>query len=164
MRRVSLAAFAVVLFSVLIGGTPAQAQDKPIQLSLFTPIQIFPDDVGIKGFRFDLIYGRNAGMVGFDLGIANHTTDREFVGVEWGLVGITEADGTGWQNNAVSWAGSSFTGLQTGIFNRAGRLTGLQLGLINYAESVESGLQIGLANIIKEGGWLPFMVIVNGGF
>jgi hypothetical protein len=41
-------------------------------------------------------------------------------------------------------------------------MKGLRIGLVNWAGSVQRGLQIGLANIIERDGWLPFMVIVNG--
>jgi hypothetical protein len=47
--------------------------------------------------------------------------------------------------------------------NYAGRINGLQLGLVNYAERAH-GVQIGLINIIKEGGFLPVMIIANWGF
>jgi len=63
-------------------------------------------------------------------------------------------------------------GLQTGTVNYAGRLTGIQLGLVNYAETVESGLQVGLVNIMPQNPWFtdvpnalaPGMVFLNWRF
>jgi hypothetical protein len=62
--------------------------------------------------------------------------------------------------------------LQTGTVNLTGRLTGLQLGFINYAETVDTGLQIGLINIIPQNRFLtelpeelsPAMLFVNWRF
>jgi hypothetical protein len=63
--------------------------------------------------------------------------------------------------------------VQTGFLNYAGRLRGLQLGLINLADAASSGLQIGLINVINQNTrWFsglpdelaPAMVFVNWGF
>ena len=40
---------------------------------------------------------------------------------------------------------------------------GLQLGIVNYAIQYH-GIQLGLINIIKEGGMLPFFPIFNFSF
>ncbi|MEN8246465.1 MAG: hypothetical protein ABFS43_16370 [Thermodesulfobacteriota bacterium] len=53
----------------------------------------------------------------------------------------------------MNYATGHFTGWQNGIFNYAGTLTGLQLGWVNFAKSAQSGIQIGLVNIIKENQW-----------
>jgi hypothetical protein len=55
------------------------------------------------------------------------------------------------------------------ILNYAGNLTGLQLGLINYAETATTGVQIGLVNLIPSNQWFselpdelaPAMIFVN---
>jgi hypothetical protein len=56
-----------------------------------------------------------------------------------------------------------FTGFQSGVVNSARAMKGLQWGLVNHAGTLK-GLQLGLVNIIQSGGWLPFMVLVNGAF
>jgi len=48
-------------------------------------------------------------------------------------------------------------------FNYAKEVTGLQLGVVNYAERLNKGLQLGLVNIAKNG-FLPVFVIVNFNF
>lgn len=159
--RLGISVGLALLFSI---ATPARAGDKPIQLALFAPVQIFPDTDGIAGLRLNLLYGRNLSVTGLDIGLVNHTTSGDVKGVQWGAVGYVEGGFVGWQSNIANIVNRDFTGLQFGAFNYAERLEGLQLGVVNYAESVDGGLQIGLANIITEGGWLPFMIIVNGGF
>ncbi len=37
--------------------------------------------------------------------------------------------------------------------NITGRLTGLQFGFVNFAETVDTGLQIGLINIMPQNQW-----------
>jgi len=156
-----LATLCVVLGLLL----PAQilGADRPVQLSLFTPIQIFSDKDDITAFRFSLIYGRNASVTGLDLGMFKHTTSGVSKGLQWGFVSWNEADFTGWQYNTVNVTGGDFKGFQWGFFNYAGSAKGLQLGFINYAETMY-GLQIGFANIIREGGVFPVLPIVNWSF
>jgi hypothetical protein len=47
--------------------------------------------------------------------------------------------------------------------NSAGSGDGLMLGFVNVAQKMH-GLQIGLVNIIKEGGQFPVFPIVNWSF
>ncbi|HEY4743725.1 MAG TPA: hypothetical protein VIH45_03645 [Desulfuromonadaceae bacterium] len=54
-------------------------------------------------------------------------------------------------------------GFQLGtIYNQAGAMEGLQLGLVNVCSKMQ-GVQIGLVNVIKENN-IPFFPIVNGRF
>ena len=151
-----------ILALLVLAPLAAQAKERPINLSLVTPIQIFPDTDSIVGFRFSLIYGRNASFTGLDLGLVNHTTGP-FKGVQFGLVGIAEKGFLGWQDNFVNITYGKMEGLQVGAFNYAEHARGVQFGLVNYAGTI-SGIQIGLVNIIRKGGFLPVMVIFNGSF
>ncbi len=155
--------FAVVLVACVIVTTtsPAVSQGKPIQLSLFNPVQIVPETESISGFRLSLLYGRNANMSGFDWGLVTSTTGN-FTGVQWGLVGMVEGDFQGWQHNLVSITNGSFEGLQVGAYNSANYVNGLQFGLFNSAGSMK-GIQLGLLNFIKKDGFMPFFPIVNWG-
>jgi len=150
-----------LLAATTLTPSPALGQEKPVNLALVTPIQIFPADVAIKGVRLNVIYGRNAALTGLDLGIANHVVG-EGKGVQWGLVNISGSF-VGWQNGWVNVSEQEFEGLQWGLVNSAGRINGLQLAFVNYAKRA-NGIQIGIVNIIKEGGQFPFMVIANWGF
>jgi hypothetical protein len=173
--------------------TPVQAQSRPIQLSLFTPAQIFHESNPISGIRLNLIYGRNVSVTGLDVGLINHTTTGHSKGVQWGLISVADSDFTGWHNSFVgvtkgdfkgvqwgivsvvnsnftgwqdSWVGvtkGDFEGFQSGLVNYANNMSGFQLGLVNYTETM-NGLQVGLVNIIRQGGTFPVFPIVNWSF
>jgi hypothetical protein len=164
MRRLSLAVPVLAVLCLLAPANGwADSQGKPISLGLFTPVQIVPEGQGIEGFRFSLIYGKNAFLSGFDLGLVN-TTAGKVTGVQWGIVSIVGGNFTGWQTNGiVSLTERSFEGLQMGLYNQAQHAKGLQLGLVNNTVTME-GVQIGLINIIKKGGMLPVFVLFNFSF
>jgi len=139
------------------------AQGQPIQLSLITPIQIVEETESISGFRFNLIYGKNANVSGFDLGLVNKTTGMQD-GVQWGGVNLTDAGMKGWQAGFVNISKGNFVGLQTGTVNyHEGHFNGLQFSIVNYAATLK-GLQLGIINIIGEGGFLPVFPIFNFDF
>lgn len=176
MKKIVLMFVAVIaLFSSAVG--EAKAQDKPIQLALFAPIQIFPDTTTIKGVRFSLLYGRNATVKGLDIGLVSHATSGLSKGAQFGIVGIVDEDFIGFQNNWVNITKGNFEGFQWGLVNlannangfqlafvnHANHASGFQLGLVNYARTLD-GLQIGLINIIKTGGQFPVFPIVNWSF
>lgn len=142
---------------------PALAQQKPIQLSLFAPVQIVSEENGVAGIRLSLLYGKNAYVSGFDWGLVSHSTSGTSKGVQFGLVGIVDGGFVGWQNTAVNITKHNFEGFQWGVVNYAGSASGFQLGLVNYAMTMK-GLQIGLVNIIKQGGQFPVFPIVNWSF
>jgi hypothetical protein len=161
-RLCILLAFVLVMCSVM--HAPIRAEEtRPIQLSLVTPVQIFPEEYRITGVRLNLLYGRNAAVSGLDLGLVNHTTTGESVGLQYGLVGVNDSDFLGWQDCVVNITNGNFEGFQYGIVNYAGHMSGFQLGLVNYARTAK-GLQIGLVNIIRQGGQFPVFPIVNWSF
>ena len=151
--------YAIVL--AILATSSVFAQGKPVQLALFNPLQIVPEDESISGFRLSLIYGRNANMTGLDWGLVTKTTGN-FSGVQWGFVGLVDGNFEGWQDNFVSITNGSFKGLQMGAYNSADFVNGVQFGLINTAGSMK-GIQLGLLNFIKQGGFMPFFPIVNWG-
>lgn len=154
----------IVLFFIMFFVTEISAQDKPVQLALFNPVQVFDENTSITGLRISLIYGKNTQVSGLDWGLINHMTSGVSKGVQFGLVGIVESDFMGWQDNGVNITKGKFEGLQWGIVNYAGTVSGVQIGLVNYAANMTKGLQIGLINIIKQGGQFPFFPIVNWAF
>jgi hypothetical protein len=155
---------AVVLTVLCAAATQAgESKTQPVQLALFSPVQIFSPDYSISGIRLNLIYGKNATVTGLDWGLINHTTTGESVGWQLGIVGLVEADFMGWQDNWVNVVKGNFRGLQWGFVNSANHAGGLQFGLVNYARTL-NGLQIGLINIIKQGGQFPVFPIVNWSF
>lgn len=178
-RLASLLVVAVVaVATVMFLAPPSHAQEaKPISLSLFDPVQIVNRDNAVHGFRFNLIYGNNAGIKGVDIGLVNRNTGSH-EGFQWGVVNWTEGDFSGWQTGPVGNVGGKMTGLQTAMIlsmndsgkgvmwsggNISDNFVGLQVGLVNYAIEYH-GIQIGLINIIKHGGMLPIFPFFNFSF
>jgi len=147
-----------ILFSYVIN-----AQDNPIQLSLFNPVQIVPENESVSGIRLNLIYTKNVNVTGFDWGLVNKTTGKQ-LGVQWGFVNLVDGGFTGWQSGAVNVTYGGSVGLQTGWVNyHSGYFNGLQFSIVNYSATLK-GLQLGLINIIGEGGFLPVFPIFNFDF
>jgi hypothetical protein len=172
--RVAPAALSSVLAIGL--ATSLAAQGKPIQLSLFTPVQIVPEKEGVTAVRLNLIYSVNKSVQYVDLGLVNMTSGGFSSGIQWAAVAINKGPFTGWQSGLAAVTQARFKGLQTGVFasalegqglqwggvNLSDNWNGLQLGIVNYAKRT-SGVQVGLVNIIKEGGQFPIFPIVNWG-
>ena len=155
-------ALQIVAFFVLFS-TVVFAQENPIQLSLFNPVQIVPASESVSGIRLNLIYTKNVNVTGLDLGLVNETTGKQ-LGVQWGFVNLTDGGFTGWQSGAVNVTHGGSVGLQTGWVNyHMGHFNGLQFSIVNYSATLK-GLQLGLINIIGEGGFLPVFPIFNFDF
>jgi len=142
---------------------PVQAGDKPINLSLFTPISIAKETDSVSAFRFSLLYGKNTSVQAVDIGLVSHTTSGESVGLAWSVVNYNEGSFTGIQLGAVNYTKTDFKGFQWSWVNVAGNAEGFQLGFVNSAQHLH-GIQIGLVNIIKEDGFMPIFPIVNWSF
>ncbi|MEJ2105262.1 MAG: hypothetical protein P8X47_11900 [Ignavibacteriaceae bacterium] len=154
--------FHVVSIIILFAALTA-AQDNPIQLSLFNPVQIVPENESVSGLRLNLIYTKNVNVTGFDWGLVNHTTGKQ-LGVQWGGVNITDGGFSGWQAGFVNISRGNSVGLQTSWVNyHGGFFNGLQFSIVNYSATLK-GLQLGLINIIGEGGFLPVFPIFNFDF
>jgi len=174
MKARSLVAVSALFLAAAL---PLAAQDKPIQLALFNPVQLVPESQGVSALRLNLIYSVNQSVKYVDLGLVNVTNGGPSSGVQWALVAINRGAFTGWQNAAAAVTRGPFTGLQSGWYtsaqqgegvqwgavNTAASWNGLQLGLVNYAQSLH-GVQIGIVNIIKQGGQFPIFPIVNWSF
>ena len=161
--KLSMCALVAALFCGVLGPVACVADEKPVQLSFFAPLQIYPEETDITAFRLNLIYGRNASLTGIDLGFINHLTTGESVGAQIGFFGWNDADFSGWQYNTVNITKTNFKGLQWGFVNVAGNARGLQLGFFNYSETMH-GLQLGFINVIREGGLLPVFPLINWSF
>ena len=157
MRMGSWMALCVSILAVL----PAAAADKPINLSLFTPVSMAKEGESVTAFRFNLLYGKNASVGVVDLGLVNQTTTLSH-GLQWGVVNFNEGSESGLQIATVNYNKGTTKGLQWAAVNYAETAGGLQVAFVNYARKID-GVQIGAINIIKEGGFLPVMIIANWG-
>ena len=174
MRTRSLAA---ALALACVAATPLFAQQNPIQLALFTPVQLVPEGQSVAVLRLNLIYAVNRSVKYVDLGFVNVTSGGASSGVQWAFVAINQGSFTGWQSAAAAVTRGPFVGLQSGWFtsarqgeglqwgvvNTAASWNGLQLGLVNYTQRLH-GVQVGLINIIRQGGTFPVFPLVNWSF
>ncbi len=151
--------------------TGAYAGTKPFQLSLTPDIAVQSRDTQINGVTLN-IWGENP-QHALALGFVNGSND-DSSGVSFGFLANYAQSYKGlefaWLAN---YASDNFSGLQLAAFNYAGNLRGLQLGFINFAQTSQQGLQIGLINIMAETKtWFtdfphavaPGMVLVNWRF
>jgi len=172
---------ALVLSTIALVPEPASAQTKPVQLGLVTPLQIVPEDQSVGAFRLCLIYCANDDVQYVDLGLVLKTRGKnegiqlngvglghDFSGFQWGWAGsyntgrLSGVQLAGLGNYTVSGKGVQWSG----IFNGSEDFGGLQVALVNYTKSLQ-GLQVGLINIITEGGdifGLPIFPFVNFDF
>jgi len=159
----NITALTVIGIFILFLSSSGHAQSKPINVALFNPVQVFPENNSITGLRINIIYGKNVSMEGLDWGLVNSVGTGGFTGVQWGFVNIDEGNVVGWQNGALNLCQSDVKGFQWGWFNTGKHVNGFQLGLVNMAESLY-GLQIGIINFIKTGGQFPVFPIINWSF
>jgi hypothetical protein len=168
----------LALIAVLVAPALARA-DGPINLGLFTPVQIVGETESVTAFRFSLIYGKNVDVTGIDLSLVGRNSGS-VTGIQWTAVGLVDGDFTGWQSSWLAAvaegnmqglqtgfytkAGVGSTGVQFGFLNTADEFSGVQIGWVNITEVMRSGLQIGLVNIIKSKEKLSFLPIVNWSF
>ena len=170
----------LVFLGVVLVATGVTA-GEPLQLSLTPDIAICDRGDRIEGLTLN-IWGENP-QTALALGIVNGSTEQSaglswafilnyadsYKGIQWAAVNYTKDDFMGWQGGFVNYTKGSMKGLQTGVVNYAGNLTGLQLGLINYAATAETGVQIGLVNLMPQNQWFsglpnelaPGMILIN---
>lgn len=126
-----------------------RAEDAaPLQLSIFSPMQMVPENESIKGISLDLIYVVNRDVTGFSYTFfgVNKATGN-VMGVEWGLGNWVDGFFYGWQDGIVNRSGARVVGLQQGLVNIAkGDLTGVQFGGVSWAEQFVHGVQAGIFN------------------
>tara|TARA_R100000027_G_scaffold63204_2_gene55737 strand:+ start:398 stop:1009 length:612 start_codon:yes stop_codon:yes gene_type:complete len=143
----------IALSSILLAfGFKAQAQtepSRPIELSLWSPIQLGSETDNVKGVRLNIFYAKNNDLTGLDLGffgLGYNTGD--VAGVQWNFIGsVVEGDMAGWQTGIYTHTKGEFRGLKGGIVNlQDDDLYGWQAGLITLADSKVVGLQTGLFN------------------
>jgi hypothetical protein len=151
-----------------------------LQLSLVTPVQIFPETFAVSGLRINLIFGRNRALRGLDLGIVNEITERvegmqlavasnlagDLAGLQIGLFNSAATSEAGCcQLGAINiLRGEDSQGVMLGVlFNQADNLRGFQFGLINICNTLD-GCQLGLINIISQSEALMFCPFFNAQF
>ena len=162
MKKVILA--AVLCFCA----TGALADTASFQLSVTPAVAIQPKTTRIEGLALN-IWGENP-QKALALGFVNGSTGSSS-GLSLGFLGNYAESYRGVQ---LAWLGNyasaNFSGVQWAAVNYSATLNGIQLGMLNIAETTQQGVQIGLFNIIKSNKeWFtnlphevaPGMVFVN---
>ena len=144
----TLLSFATILTAFSFSAN-AQNTARPIELSLWSPIQLGSTSDDVKGVRLNVFYAKNNDLSGLDVGffgLGYNTGD--VVGVQWNFIGsVVEGEMAGWQTGLYTHTVGEFRGLKGGLINLQGDdLYGWQAGLITIADSQVVGLQTGFFN------------------
>ena len=112
---------------------------------------------------FDIgFWGRCKYFEGLQLNVLRNDVKDQLTGFQVGLYNsAAQADMLGLQVGLWNECGG-LTGAQVGLVNTVGAMSGVQVGIINRAEELY-GFQIGIVNIIRDAE-LQFCPIVNVGF
>lgn len=124
----------------------------------------------VEGLQLAGVSNNNKGTInGAQISGVLNTNLREMTGLQLaGVVNIQTGKISGCQLSGVYGIASNVKGVQlagvmshvthdvsgvqiSSILNKARKLNGLQFGLVNIADSIENGVQIGLFNIVKNG-------------
>jgi hypothetical protein len=140
-QRMKKLLFLCVLFAgMLLVPALSAAGWSPLQVAIWHPIQMVPDQWDVYGMRMNLIYGKNKNVWGVDVGVAN-TTEGPVRGIQAGVInGPGDLDGIG-----VGGINSTrrVNGFQAGLFSVAEeRVTGIQLSALFNQSPVVRGLQL----------------------
>ncbi len=123
--------------------------------------------IGLVNWSNDTESEWSSRSTGAQIGLLNYA--GAFCGLQDGIVNVTSGAFCGLQGGFFNCAGETY-GVQCGAYlilgvNVAyGNVRGCQIGLVNFADTMDSGLQIGLVNIIAHNGWAPVLPVVNGHF
>lgn len=175
---------AVLVLGALPRASAAQPSETsrswtPVQIALWNPIQTFGEGFSVNGLRLSAIVGANQDVTGLDLAGIVGLTQGNQTGLQFALYGEVGGDLTGWQiGGLAAEVDGRARGLQTAalynsagegtgvqiaaVLNRAERMRGLQISLVNWTDELD-GVQIGLININRKG-WIPFFPLLNFGF
>jgi hypothetical protein len=156
---------ALAYLGIAMAATGAMAGTKPIQLSLTPDIAVYDRSTTIKGLSLSIwgenpqaslalgiVNGATGQSAGFSLGLLLNYADG-YKGVQAAPVNYTTRNFLGWQLGFMDYTEGSVKGLQTGLVNYAGHLTGVQLGIVNFAAAAKTGVQIGILNLLPQNSW-----------
>jgi hypothetical protein len=153
--------FALAAFAWLLPG--AASAKSPVQVAIWHPIQFIDESESIGRFRFCLLYGINQDVTGIDVSPLAARTNGSQVGLQLAMYAEVHGNLSGWQGGGVARVDGVLRGVQHGfLFNEAGDMRGIQISLINRANRLQ-GAQLGLLNF-NEAGPLHFTPFLNFAF
>jgi len=123
---------------------------KPVQLAIWSPVQLFSDSDSIKGLRLNLLYTENKDVCGVNLGMGLARTNGDLKGISLGAVNWTAGSAYGFKAGLLNYTGKRSAGLDIGMVNIAqGGAKGIQLGIVNWEEGLFHGWQCGAINEVN---------------
>jgi hypothetical protein len=161
-----------------LAAEPAAKPTAWFEFGFWDDFQLFGPDVAIHGLRFNLGAAENREMRGVDLFGLGNLTSGDQIGTQLGFYNRVGGDLGGLQlaifasevegrTCALQAAGLTNRAGEVGggqiatFLNRAKRVRGFQIGLVNDAGDL-AGLQIGLVNVVRNG-WIPVFPLLNVG-
>ncbi len=171
-----------ICLATIMVSTCVIADTKPFNLSITPDMAVYNRNTTIEGVTLS-IWGENP-QTSLAFGFVNGTTGQSagldwsfllnysdsYKGVKWSMINYTKQESLGWDAGLIDYTENLMTGLVTGMVNYAGRLRGLQFGFFNYVKDTDTGVQIGIINIIETNtSWFsdlpnslaPVMIFVN---
>lgn len=156
----------------------ADSSTTPVQLALFSPVQIFSEDRSVAGLRLSVLLGVNQDVAGLDIAAGVTRTEGTFRGVQLAMANQVEGDCKGLQFGLTNEVDGLLRGIQisalgsnvvggsgaqiSALWNWADSLSGVQIGVLNFGGQMK-GLQLGLLNF-NDNGFLPVFPLFNFGF
>ncbi|AWW32122.1 hypothetical protein DN752_19360 [Echinicola strongylocentroti] len=115
----------------------------------------------VNGMQAGFINTSTDSVNGTQLGFIN-TQVHESTGLQAGFINTSTGKLNGAQLGFVNLNPKEVTGAQIGFVNTTGKLSTLQLGFVNYADSLKKGgLPIGFLSIVRKGGYQAIEVSYN---
>ena len=119
-------------------------------------------------FSFNMLFGMNGGVRGFELGGIGNYNDGDVSGFQLagtvnvnkgatrgvqlsGTANINMGPTRGFQLAVANIVQGEAEGMQLGVLNTTTKLKGVQLGVVNIAGERDGGIPIGIINVVKNG-------------
>ncbi len=155
----------------LAGFNRVYGETRGIQFGLIANV----NRLDTKGVQLGTVNWDQGALAGAQLGLLNF--DGVFYGAQLGLLNWDGGVSYGAQGAFVNISVNEFTGASFGFVNKADRMTGFQMGIVNLIDKVGrgvqfglfngaaqfEGVQVGLLNVIQNSA-LPIMAIMNANF
>ena len=91
----------------------AQSDIKPIQISLWHPVQLHDSTTTIHGLRLNVFFGINKDIHGVDAGLIVQKLTGNLKGWQPGFINLIDGNVEGFQEGLVNHVKGNFTGWQS---------------------------------------------------
>lgn len=173
-NRIVLLIIGLVIAILILRSGLAVAQTEELKHQKAQVTFVYP--LGTNGmerdlshdFSFNMLFGMNGGVNGFEFGGTGNYNNGEVKGFQLagitnytkgavngaqisGIANINIGPTKGFQLSTINAVQGEVTGMQLGVANYAKKMKGLQLGVVNIIGDGDEALPIGLINIVKNG-------------